>query len=155
MYKALKMAAKPIGKLDHIGIAVRSIADGRKFFEEILGATAQFEVESPEAGWRLVALDLNGLSIELLEPLGEKSFLHKFLATRGEGLHHLTFDVPDIREKVAELKAKGVRVVDEKEHSATSYEAFISPRSAHGVLIQLGSGYPTLNSAEQWKNRPG
>jgi methylmalonyl-CoA epimerase len=144
---------KPLGKLDHIGIAVRSIAAARKFFEEVLGASVDFEVEDEAAGWRLLALDLNGLSLELLEPMGENSFLHKFLAKRGEGLHHLTFDVPDIRAQLPELKAAGARIVDEREFSPDSYEAFISPRSAHGILIQLGSGYPTLNSAPQWQAR--
>jgi methylmalonyl-CoA epimerase len=144
---------RPIGKLDHIGIAVRSIAEARKFFEEVLGASFDFEVENPEAGWRLVVLDLKGLSLELLEPLGEGSFLHKFLGKRGEGLHHLTFEVSDIRERLPELKERGVRIVDEHEFSAGSYEAFISPRSAHGVLIQLGSGFPTLNRAPEWETR--
>ncbi|SRR5579875_291822 len=144
---------RPIGKLDHIGIAVRSIAKARKFFEEVLGASFDFEVENPEAGWRLVALDLNGLSLELLEPLGEESFLHKFLGKRGEGLHHLTFEVPDLRERLPELKERGVRIVDEHEFSSGSCEAFISPRSAHGVLIQLGSGFPTLNRAPEWETR--
>lgn len=147
------MAQRPVGKLDHIGIAVRSIAGARRFFENILGAQFDFATENEEAGWRLTALDLNGLSIELLEPMGEESFLRKFLEQRGEGLHHLTFDVPDCKERVAELKAAGVRVVEEKEWSPTSYEAFVSPRSAHGVLIQLGSGYPTLNRAPEWKRR--
>lgn len=144
---------RPIGKLDHIGIAVRSIAEARRFFEEVLGATVDFEVENQRDGWRILELDLNGLSLELLEPLGEDSFLHKFLDKRGEGLHHLTFEVPDIRERIPELKARGVRVVDEREFGPDSYEAFISPRSAHGILIQLGSGYPTLNSAPQWDAR--
>lgn len=143
--------AKPLGKLDHIGIAVHSIAQARRFFEDMLGATPEFEVENTEAGWRLLALDLNGLSLELLEPCDENSFLHKFLAKRGEGLHHLTFDVPEIRDRARQLKEAGVRIVDEQEFSPDSYQAFISPRSAHGILIQMGSGYPTLNSAPQWK----
>lgn len=147
----LKKKPQPLGKLDHIGIAVRSIAQARKFFEDVLGATPEFEVENETAGWRILALDLNGLSLELLEPFGENSFLHKFLGQRGEGLHHLTFDVPAVRTRIAELKQQGVRVVEEQEFSADSYQAFISPRSAHGILIQMGSGYPTLNSARQWK----
>ena len=140
------MANPPIGKLDHIGIAVKSVAEARKFFEGVLGATFVFEAANEAAGFTLAAFDLNGLSIELLEPLGANSFLHKFLEKRGEGMHHLTFNVPDSKRKTAELREQGIRVVDETEWSPASYEAFISPRSAHGVLIQLGSGYPTLAS---------
>jgi methylmalonyl-CoA epimerase len=138
------MANPPIGKLDHIGIAVKSVAEARKFFEDTL------EAANEAAGFKLAAFDLRGLSIELLEPLGANSFLHKFLEKRGEGMHHLTFDVPDCKAKTAELKEQGVRIVDEHQWSPTSYECFISPRSSHGVLIQLGSGYPTLNSDPTW-----
>jgi len=148
------MPNKPLGKLDHIGISVRSLAEARPFFEDVLGATFLFEAESPQAGYKLQEFDLNGLTIELLAPLGSDSFLHKFLEKRGEGMHHLTFRVPDTKQKVAELKSQGVRIVDETEWSPKSYEAFISPRSAHGVLIQMGSGYPTLSNDPEWKNRP-
>ena len=72
---------------------------------------------------------------------------------RGEGMHHLTFNVPDSKAKVVELKAAGVRIVDETQWSPTSFESFISPRSSHGVLIQLGSGYPTLNSDPAWTKK--
>jgi methylmalonyl-CoA epimerase len=144
------MANAPIGKLDHIGIAVRSVAEARKFFEDTLGATFVFESANQPAGFKLAAFDLNGLSIELLEPLGADSFLHKFLEKRGEGMHHLTFNVPDCKDKTAALKEQGVRIVDEHQWSPTSFESFISPRSSHGVLIQLGSGYPTLNSDPAW-----
>lgn len=144
------MANKPLGKLDHIGIAVKNVAQARRFFEDILGARFLYEHDNPEAGYRLAELDLNGLTLELLEPSGEESFLHGFLAKRGEGLHHLTFDVPDAKDRVAELKAQGVRIVDETEFSPDSFEAFVSPRSSHGVLIQIGSGYPTLARASEW-----
>jgi hypothetical protein len=72
------------------------------------------------------------------------------MAKRGEGLHHLTLRVTDTQQKAAALKQKGVRVIDETEWSPTSYEAYISPRSANGVLIQLGSGYPTLSDDPAW-----
>ena len=144
------MANEAIGKFDHIGIAVRSIAEARKFFEGMLGARFLYEHENPGAGYKLVELDLNGFTLELLEPLGETSFLHSFLEKRGEGVHHLTLDVPDAKEKIAELKRLGVKMADEREFSPESYEAFISPRSSHGVLIQLGSGYPTLARAAEW-----
>ena len=142
--------AEPIGKLDHIGIAVHNVAEARTFYEDVLGARFMYEAESERAGYKLAEFDLNGLTIELLEPLGADSFLHKFLATRGEGMHHLTFNVPDTKAKVTQLVQQGVRVVDETQWSPSSYEAFISPRSSHGVLIQLGNGYPTLSNDPHW-----
>ena len=144
------MANEPIGRLDHIGIAVKDAAEARKFFEGVLGARFLYEHNNPEAGYKILEFDFNGLTIELLEPLGENSFLHGFLAKRGEGVHHLTLDVPDSKEKIAELKRQGIKTVDEREFSPASYEAFISPRSSHGVLIQIGSGYPTLARAAEW-----
>jgi methylmalonyl-CoA/ethylmalonyl-CoA epimerase len=145
-----KMAKRPIGKLDHIGIAVRSVADARKFFEDALGARFLYEHANPDAGYRILEFDLSGLTLELLEPLGEESFLHSFLDKHGEGFHHLTLDVPNAREQIEELKQQGVTVVSERDFGPDSYEAFISPRSSHGVLIQLGSGYPTLARAAEW-----
>ena len=144
------MANQPLGKLDHIGIAVRSLEEARPFFEKVLGARFMFASENAQAGYKILEFDLRGLTIELLEPLGKHSFLHKFLEKRGEGMHHLTFNVPEAKQKVAELKSQGVRIVDETEWSPTSYEAFISPRSSHGVLIQIGSGYPTLSNIPEW-----
>jgi methylmalonyl-CoA epimerase len=145
------MAKGPIGTLDHIAFAVRSIAEARKFYEGALGATYMYEHSNEEAGFRYAEFDLGGTVIELLEPLRADSFLHRFLEQRGEGFHHMTFKVPDARERIAELKAAGVRIVDEKTHSPVSYEAFISPRSSHGVLIQLGSGFPTLSLDPEWE----
>jgi methylmalonyl-CoA/ethylmalonyl-CoA epimerase len=144
------MAKEPIGKLDHIGIAVKSVAEARKFWEGVMGARFMYDHENPRAGYKLVELDLNGLTVELLEPLGADSFLHQYLQKKGEGMHHLTFALPDVRKTASELKESGVRVVDEVEHSPTSHECFISPRSSHGVLIQLGSGYPTLSNDPEW-----
>jgi methylmalonyl-CoA epimerase len=147
------MGNQPIGKLDHIGIAVKSVAEARKFFEGVLGARFLYEHSNQEAGYKIFEFDFNGLTLELLEPLGNESFLHGFLEKHGEGVHHLTLDVPDSKRKIAELKGAGVKVVNEREFAPDSYEAFISPRSSHGVLIQIGSGYPTLARAAEWFKR--
>ena len=144
------MTGRPIGTLDHIGIAVISIAEARKFYEGTLGARFKYDSANPSAGFKICVLDLSGLTIELLEPLGDSSFLTRFLNQRGEGIHHLTFDVPDSKAACAVLKQQGVLLVDETEWSPTSYEAFISPKTAHGVLIQIGSGYPTLANDPEW-----
>jgi len=147
------MANQPLGKLDHIGIAVRSVDEARKFFEEIMGARFLHESVRAEDGFRVLNLDLAGLIIELIEPVGENSFVQKFIDKKGEGMHHLTFNVPDSRERIAQLKSQGVRIVDEHDWSEDSYEAFVSPRSSHGVLIQIGSGFPTLSDHPQWSKR--
>lgn len=147
------MAKQALGRLDHIGIAVRSVDEARKFFEGALGARFLHESARPEDGFRVINFELNNVIIELIEPVGDDSFVQKFIEKRGEGMHHLTFNVPDAREKIAELKAQGVRIVDEREWSADSHEAFISPRSSHGVLIQIGSGFPTLSDHPQWYKR--
>jgi methylmalonyl-CoA/ethylmalonyl-CoA epimerase len=144
------MTGGPIGKLDHIGIAVSSVAEARKFYEGVLGARFLYEHANPEAGYRILELDLDGFILELLEPLGEDSFLRSFLAKHGEGVHHLTLEVPDPRTRIAKLKEQGIKIVGEREFGPDSYECFISPRSSHGVLIQLGSGYPTLARAAEW-----
>lgn len=147
------MANPPLGKLDHIGIAVQSADQARKFFEETLGAKFLHESARAEDGFRVINFDLAGVIIELIEPVGENSFVQKFIDKKGEGMHHLTFNVPDSRDKVALLKSQGVRIVDEHDWSEDSYEAFISPRSSHGVLIQIGSGFPTLSDHPQWYKR--
>jgi methylmalonyl-CoA/ethylmalonyl-CoA epimerase len=144
------MAEGPIGKLDHIGIAVKSVAEARRFFEDALGARFLYEHVNPDAGFRIAEFDLNGLTLELLEPFGTESFLHAFLKKHGEGLHHLTLDVPESKAQIAKLKEQGIKVVNEREFGPDSYEGFISPRSSHGVLIQIGSGYPTLARAAEW-----
>lgn len=145
------MANRPLGKLDHIGIAVKSIDEARKFFEGVLGARFMYWHENLEEGFRFAEFDLGGTIIELLESTRDGSFLHKFIAQHGEGFHHITLNVPDSAKRVAELKEQGVRVVGETEFSPSSFEAFISPRSAHGVLIQIGSGFPTLSFDPEWE----
>jgi len=149
------MAKEPIGKLDHIGIAVKSIAEARKFYEDILGAKYMYESQNNEDHFRFVELDLNGLVIELLESTADGSNVQQYLEKRGEGLHHLTFKVDDPKKKAEELKQQGVRVIGETEWSPTSYEAYISPKSANGVLIQIGSGYPTLSDDPLWFDPKG
>lgn len=79
----------------------------------------------------------NGSKLEILEPLGENSFLHKFLRERGPGVHHMTFKVSNIEKLAAHLKAQGYRVVGENYSNPHWKECFISPLSANGTVVQL------------------
>ena len=143
----------PIGRLDHIGIAVHSIEQALPFFTQALGATLRETIERPDAGFRLAILDLHEFCIELLAPLSEDGFLAKHLAKRGEGVHHITLQTPNLVAKAGALEAAGIRVVDKEFDDPTNLGAFISPKSAHGVLIQLGETLGPLNNPPYWERR--
>ncbi len=125
--------------LDHIGIAVANLSEALAFYRDALG----LEVEAPEevASQRVRAhfIPTGESAIELLEATAEDSPIAKYVAKRGPGLHHLTLRVDDIHAALAQLKAKGVRLIDEtpREGAHGSLVAFIHPSSAHGVLVEL------------------
>lgn len=144
---------EPIGKLDHIGFAVRSIDEARKFWEDQMGATMQHVVDHHSGDFRLGILDLQGFCIELLEPINPDGFLQQYLDKRGEGVHHITLQTPDLQDRVAALEADGVRVVDKHfDEAEGGVDAFISPKSSHGVLIQLGENVGPLNNTPFWES---
>ena len=143
-------APEPIGRFDHIGIAVFSIDKARPFFEDILGAKHRRTADHHSGDFRIALFDLHDFCIELLEPINPDGFLAKFLAKRGEGFHHLTLQIPDLAAKVAAMEEHGVRVVDKSFDDPASIDAFVSPKSAHGLLIQLGQTLGPLNNTPYW-----
>ena len=145
-------AAEPIGRFDHIGIAVHSIDKARPFFEEVLGAKHRRTGDHASGDFRVALFDLHDFCIELLEPINPEGFLAQFLAKRGEGFHHLTLQTPDVAGKVAALEAHGVRVVNKSLDNPESIDAFVSPKSAHGLLIQLGQNLGPLNNPPFWED---
>ena len=141
--------AEPIGRFDHIGIAVHSIERARPFFEDVLGATLRRIGDNP-GGFRVAIFDLHDFCIELIEPIEPDGFLARYLEKRGEGVHHITLQTPDLEKKTIALEEQGVRVVDKHFDDPDNIDAFISPRSAHGVLIQLGQTLGPLNNPPWW-----
>ncbi|MDI6839865.1 MAG: methylmalonyl-CoA epimerase [bacterium] len=131
-------------KLDHIGIAVRSIEDRIKIW-----ASFGLKVEKfAKVDYRKVKVavlsegscgDAGSVKIELIEPIGEDSPIAKFLEKKGEGLHHLCFEVKDIEKVLTELKSKGIKLIDEvpSKGAFTKKVAFLHPSAVHGVLIEL------------------
>ncbi|MBI1802820.1 MAG: VOC family protein [Chloroflexi bacterium] len=125
-------------KLDHTAICVEKIEDALPLYRDLLGGQYLFSGDQPESGFRMAQFAYPGGSkIEVLEPLGDDSFLHKFLRERGPGVHHMTFRVKRVEELAAHLKAQGYRVVGENYSNPHWKEAFISPVSACGTVIQL------------------
>jgi methylmalonyl-CoA/ethylmalonyl-CoA epimerase len=125
--------------LDHIGIAVADLDAALRFYRDALG----LEIETPEevASQRVRAhfIPAGDVALELLEATAPDSPIAKYLEKRGPGLHHITLRVDDIDAALAQLKARGVRLIDERarEGAHGSRVAFIHPASAHGVLVEL------------------
>ena len=125
--------------LDHVGIAVRDLEDALRFYRDALG----FEIEATEevASQRVRAhfIPLGDSAVELLEATAPDSPIAKYLEKHGPGLHHVTLRVEDVRAALAQLKARGVRLIDETPRPGAhgSLVAFIHPSSAHGVLVEL------------------
>lgn len=125
-------------KMDHLGIAVKSIAQARVFYEA-LGLRVTHEETIEQERVKTALLPLGDSRVELLEPTGEDSPVAKFLARRGEGLHHVALQVDDIQVTMEQLKVQGVRLIaDEVKVGAGGHSYFfVHPASAGGVLIEI------------------
>ena len=126
-------------KIDHLGIAVRSIADSLGFYRDALGLELSGTEVVADQGVTVAMLPVGESRIELLEPVSEDSTVARFLAKRGEGLHHVCYEVADLAAKLAELGARGVRVLDgyPRRGAGGHMVAFLHPAGANGVLVEL------------------
>ncbi|MGQ9533756.1 MAG: methylmalonyl-CoA epimerase [bacterium] len=125
--------------LSHVAIAVKDISVALKIWQEVLGLRLIIIEEVPEQKVRVAILELNKIHIELLEPTLPDSTVAKFIEKRGEGLHHIAFEVDNIEETLDNLKKSGVKLIDEKPRQGAqgSKIAFIHPQSTGGVLLEL------------------
>ncbi len=125
-------------KIDHIGIVVRSIEEALKVYRDALGLPLAHVQEVPEQKVKIAFLPIGDCEIELVEPTAADSGVARFLEKRGEGLHHICFEVEDIEAALRDLAAKGLRLIDRQpRQGAIGRVAFLHPKSAHGVLIEL------------------
>jgi len=126
-------------KLDHIGIATRSIEEGLTVWRDALGLKVDAIEEVTEQGVKVCMLAVGDTHVELLEPLGAETSVGKFLAKCGPGMHHIAVEVPDIRALLADLKKKGARLIDEEPRVGAGgcLVAFVHPSSVNGVLLEL------------------
>jgi len=125
--------------LDHIGIAVANLGDALSFYRDALGLEIQTPEEVPSQRVRVHFIPVGDSSLELLEATDDRSPIAKYTAKRGPGLHHITLRVDDLAAALAQLKKRGVRLIDEAPRPGAhgSLVAFIHPSSAHGVLVEL------------------
>jgi methylmalonyl-CoA epimerase len=135
-----------IKKINHIGIVVHSIEEALQVYEGALGLRLTDVEEVPEQAVRVAFLPVGESKLELLEPftadtsteLSTGGGVAKFLEKRGEGIHHICFEVDDIEATLQDLAAQRIRLIDEQpRQGAHGRVAFLHPKSAHGVLIEL------------------
>src|SRR4029077_16999781 len=126
-------------KIDHLGIAVRSISDSLGFYREALGLDLERTETVEDQGVTVALLSVGESRIELLEPFSEETPVGRFIARRGEGLHHICYEVDDLNSKLDALKSRGVRLLEgyPRRGAEGKLVAFLHPASANGVLVEL------------------
>ena len=125
--------------LDHLGIAVASLAEAVRFYEHALGLTVSGYELIPREKTRVAMLPVGDSRIELMEPTAPDSPIARFLSQRGPGLHHITLRVPDLDAAVARLKQNGGKIINEQPGVGAGGHryVFVHPSSAGGVLLEL------------------
>lgn len=128
-----------VAKVDHIGIAVKNLDETLKFYQEILGLELQGTEVVEEQKVRVAFLPVGDTEVELLESTDPEGPIAKFIEKKGEGVQHIAFRVPNIEEAIAEMQAKGVKMIDEKPRygAGGAKIAFCHPKSTNGVLVEL------------------
>jgi len=126
-------------KVDHIGLAVKSLDETLKFYQDILGLELHGTEVVEEQKVRVAFLPIGDTEVEMLESTDAEGPIAKFIEKKGEGIQHIAFRVPDIEEAIAEMKEKGVKMIDEKPRygAGGAKIAFCHPKSTNGVLVEL------------------
>ncbi len=126
-------------RLTHIGIAVKSLENSSDLFSKLFGMEEGYTEEVAEQKVKAAFFKIGEGGIELIEPTSPDSAIAKFIEKRGEGIHHLSFEVDDIEAEIERLKREGFQMIDEKPRiGADGYRiAFLNPKSTNGVLVEI------------------
>jgi methylmalonyl-CoA/ethylmalonyl-CoA epimerase len=125
--------------IDHLGIAVKSISEASQFYTDILGLEKKGTETVLDQKARVSFVRIKDTNIELLESIEPEGPIAKFIASRGEGIHHIALRVENIEEALKDLKARGVRLIDQKPRiGARGIKiAFVHPKETKGVLLEI------------------
>ncbi|MFL6556373.1 MAG: methylmalonyl-CoA epimerase [Bacillus sp. (in: firmicutes)] len=128
-----------IKKVDHIGIAVKSLENTLPFYTDVLNLPLLGIEQVDTQKVRVAFLQAGSTKLELLEPTSEDSTIAKFIEKRGEGIHQVALGVESIEERISEMREKGIRMIDEQPRPGAGGAniAFMHPKSASGVLFEL------------------
>lgn len=132
-----------IKKVDHIAIAVTNLKEALATYEKLFGLKPAHIKELPDQGVRAASLPIGEVELELLEPIDPKGGVARFLERKGEGLHHISFEVEDVDKELATLAAKNAELIDKKGRPGLAGKiGFLHPNSTRGVLIELAQKVP-------------
>jgi methylmalonyl-CoA/ethylmalonyl-CoA epimerase len=125
----------------HVGVAVDDLDAAVRTYERLFGATLERRERVDEQGVEAASMRVGESRVELLAPLGDDTPVGRFLAKRGPGMHHIAYEVGDLRAALAELREQGVELIDSEPRAGMFglQVAFIHPESVHGVLSELVS----------------
>ncbi|HOS70000.1 MAG TPA: methylmalonyl-CoA epimerase [Bacillota bacterium] len=128
-----------VRKIDHIGIAVSNLDEAVKLYKDVLGLELHGTEVVPEQKVKVAFLPVGDTEVELLESTSDDGPIAKFIEAKGQGIQHIAFRVDDIEAALEEMKAKGMRLIDEKPRygAGGAKIAFLHPKSTGGVLIEL------------------
>lgn len=128
-----------MNKIEHLGIAVKNLEASNSLFEKLLGVAPYKTEEVKEEAVKTSFFNTGTSKIELLEATMEDSPIAKFIEKRGEGIHHVAFDVTDIQSEVKRLKEEGFTILNEtpRKGADNKWVVFLHPKSTNGVLIEL------------------
>jgi len=129
-----------LSKIHHVGVVVQSADEALKFYRDALGLAVTADRVIEDQGVRGVLLQIGGSEIELLEPTRDDTGVARFLATRGEGMHHICFESDDVGAELEAARAKGIELIDQQPRPGLAgMICFLHPKSNHGVLVEFAT----------------
>jgi methylmalonyl-CoA/ethylmalonyl-CoA epimerase len=127
-----------LGKVHHVALVVRSVEEAGRFWQDAVGLPLETVMDIPQDRVRIAFLTVGESKVELVEPTDDTTGVARFLANKGEGFHHVCFEVPNLAETLLRLEIDGLELIDSApRRGAEGPVAFIHPRSCHGVLVEL------------------
>jgi methylmalonyl-CoA epimerase len=126
-----------VKQISHLGIAVKDLDEAREFYRSVLGLESSEPIIGGEGTIKVSMVEIGHTLIELLQPIGSEGVIAKFLEKRGEGFHHICYEVDDINSEIDSLEAAGIDVLGKPKPGAEGMSVFLHPRGTHGVLVEL------------------
>jgi len=126
-----------IKQISHLGMAVKDLEEAREFYRSVFGLESSDPIIGGDGTIKVSMVEVGNAVIELLQPIGKEGVMAKFLEKRGEGFHHICYEVDNINAEIALLKSKGMDVLGEPRPGAEGMSVFLHPRGTHGVLVEL------------------